>query len=135
MQPGSHQPGEEHQVIGKAHWPQHLKETVRHGFSSSRTTRSRAGPPSSPCWAGRACSPSCPSTCPSARAGCPPSLSALLLIPTVFTHLRGHHNINRVLGLTVAAVETFFMLASLFKLVGPLVTPACRRIKSRRRAC
>ena len=47
----------------------------------------------------------------------------VLLVPTLLTHLRGHHNVNRVLGLLVAGVETFFMVASLVKLVGTMVDP------------
>lgn len=53
----------------------------------------------------------------------PGVLVGVLLVPTVFTHLRGHHQINRYLGLTVAAIETFFMVASLFLLVSPLLFP------------
>ena len=53
----------------------------------------------------------------------PAILVSALLVPTVFTHLRGHFNINRVLGLSIAAVETFFMVASLLKLIHSMVTP------------
>lgn len=53
----------------------------------------------------------------------PAALVGVLLIPTALTHLRGHHTVNRVLGLTVAGVETFFMVASLLKLIGSLVDP------------
>jgi len=53
----------------------------------------------------------------------PAAIVGFLLIPTLLTHLRGHHTVNRVLGLTVAGVETFFMVASLLKLVGSLVDP------------
>ena len=47
----------------------------------------------------------------------------VLLIPTLLTHLRGHHTVNRILGLTVAGIETFFLVASLLKLVGTMVDP------------
>jgi len=53
----------------------------------------------------------------------PAVLVSVLLIPTIFTHMRGHFNVNRVLGLTVAGIETFFMVASLLKLIHSLVTP------------
>jgi len=53
----------------------------------------------------------------------PAAIVGVLLVPTLLTHLRGHHNVNRVLGLLVAAVETFFMVASLYKLVGTMVNP------------
>ncbi len=87
------------------------------------TTRSRAGRPLSPCWAGSACLPSCPNHLSFGPRWLPAALVGALLIPTVFTHMRGHHDINRILGMSVAAVETFFMLASLFLLVGPLLFP------------
>ena len=53
----------------------------------------------------------------------PAALVSVLLVPTIFTHLRGHFNVNRVLGLLVAAVETFFMVASLLKLIHSMITP------------
>jgi len=48
---------------------------------------------------------------------------AVLLVPTTLSRLRGHHTINRVLGLGVAGIETFFLIASLFKLVHTLLEP------------
>lgn len=48
---------------------------------------------------------------------------AVLLVPTLISRLRGHHTINRVLGLGVAGIETFFLVASLFKLVHSLLEP------------
>ena len=53
----------------------------------------------------------------------PAVLISVLLIPTVFSHMRGHHMVNRVLGLTVAGIETFFMVASLLKLIHSMLTP------------
>lgn len=53
----------------------------------------------------------------------PAAIILPLLLPAVGTHLRGHHTTNRVLGLIVAGVETFFLIASLLKLVGSLVSP------------
>lgn len=48
---------------------------------------------------------------------------AVLLVPTTLSRLRGHHTINRVLGLGVAGIETFFLVASLIKLVYSLLEP------------
>jgi hypothetical protein len=53
----------------------------------------------------------------------PVVIIAVLLIPTLISRLRGHHTINRVLGLGVAGIETFFLVASLFKLVHTLLEP------------
>jgi len=53
----------------------------------------------------------------------PAALVFLLLIPTLISHRRGNHTTNRALGLTVAGVETFFLVASLIKLVGSLLEP------------
>ena len=50
-------------------------------------------------------------------------LISVLLVPTLVSRLRGHHTINRVLGLGVAGIETFFLVASLFKLVHSLLEP------------
>jgi len=53
----------------------------------------------------------------------PAVLVFALLVPTLISHRRGHHTTNRALGLTVAGVETFFLVASLIKLVGSLLEP------------
>ena len=53
----------------------------------------------------------------------PAVLISVLLIPTIFSHVKGHSNINRILGLSIAGIETFFMVASLSKLVHSLLTP------------
>ena len=53
----------------------------------------------------------------------PLAMIAVLLVPTLAARLRGHHTTNRVLGLIVAGVETFFLVASLLKLVHSLVEP------------
>ncbi len=53
----------------------------------------------------------------------PAVIISVLLVPTLISRLRGHHTINRVLGLTVAGVETFFLIASLLKLVHTLIEP------------
>ena len=57
----------------------------------------------------------------------------LLLIPTLLTRRRGHHSINRMLGLTIAAVVTVFLIASLVLLIHALMTghiPASRLLLS-----
>lgn len=53
----------------------------------------------------------------------PAVIVGVLLVPTLVSRLRGHHTINRVLGLIVAGVETFFLIASLIKLVYSLLHP------------
>ena len=53
----------------------------------------------------------------------PAAIISVLLVPTLISRLRGHYNLNRVLGFTVAGVETFFLVASLIKLVGSLLEP------------
>ena len=45
------------------------------------------------------------------------SLVVLLLVPTVLTRWRGHHSVNRMLGLGVDAVVTVFLIASVGLLV------------------
>ena len=45
------------------------------------------------------------------------SLVVLLLIPTVFTRWRGHHNINRILALGIDALVTVYMIISVGLLV------------------
>ena len=51
----------------------------------------------------------------------PAAIVGVLLVPTLITRLRGHQHTNRVLGMTIAAVETFFLIASLAKLVASLL--------------
>jgi hypothetical protein len=53
----------------------------------------------------------------------PAVIVIVLLVPTLLSRMRGHHQLNRVLGLSVAGVETFFLVASLLKLIHSLVTP------------
>ena len=53
----------------------------------------------------------------------PAVIITVLLVPTLVSRLRGHHRLNRVLGLVVAGVETFFLVASLLKLIHSLVSP------------
>ena len=53
----------------------------------------------------------------------PMILISVLLIPTLISRVRGHHKTNRALGLIVAGIETFFLVASLLKLVHTLLEP------------
>ena len=53
----------------------------------------------------------------------PAVIVTVLLIPTLLSRLHGHHHINHVLGLVIAGVETFFLIASLLKLVYSLLHP------------
>jgi len=45
------------------------------------------------------------------------TIVVLLLIPTFVSRRRGHHNLNRILGLLIAGINTFFMIASLALLI------------------
>lgn len=47
-------------------------------------------------------------------------LVSLLIVPTIASHRRGHHQANHVLGLGVAGLETCFMVLSLALLVRTL---------------
>ncbi|MBV9849802.1 MAG: hypothetical protein JO250_09040 [Armatimonadetes bacterium] len=49
------------------------------------------------------------------------SLVVLLIIPTVLTRRRGHHGLNRILGLSVDVVVTAFLIVSLGLLVRALL--------------
>ena len=53
----------------------------------------------------------------------PAVIVSVLLVPTLVSRLRGLHRLNRVLGMVVAGVETFFLIASLIKLVYSLLHP------------
>lgn len=53
----------------------------------------------------------------------PAAIIVPLLLPTLLSHLRGHHKINHVMGLLVAGVETFFLVASLLKLIVSMLDP------------
>ena len=53
----------------------------------------------------------------------PAVIVGALVVPTVLARRHGHHTTNRVLGLIVAGVETFFLIASLIKLIYSLLHP------------
>ncbi len=53
----------------------------------------------------------------------PAIIVGVLVVPTFIAHQQGHHRANRVFGLLVAGVETFFLIASLIKLVDSLLEP------------
>ena len=53
----------------------------------------------------------------------PAVIVSVLLVPTLVSRLHGLHRVNRVLGMAVAGVETFFLIASLVKLVYSLLHP------------
>jgi hypothetical protein len=53
----------------------------------------------------------------------PAVIVSVLLVPTLISRLHGLHRLNRVLGMGVAGVETFFLIASLIKLVYSLLHP------------
>ena len=54
----------------------------------------------------------------------PAVIVGVLLVPTFVARLQGRHNLNRILGLIVAGVETFFLIASLIKLIYTLLHPS-----------
>ncbi len=126
----SHHPnGEEHSDIDKDRLTHHLKETVRHGVQQFQDDTEPRWPAIVALLGGVGLFAVLPQHLSFGPRWLPAAIVGPLLIPTVFAHMRGHHNVNRVLGMTVAAVETFFMLASLFLLVGPLLIPGMENHK------
>jgi hypothetical protein len=102
---------------------QRLQNTVRHGYAQFQDDTEPRWPALVALVGGAGLFGILPKALSFGPRWLPAAIVGFLLVPTVLTHLRGHHNINRVLGLTVAGVETFFMVASLLKLIGSLVDP------------
>ena len=95
-------------------------ETVRHGYQQMRDDPEPRWPAVVALLAGGGLFAALPKYLSFGPRWLPLVLVALLVVPTVFAHVKGHHNFNRYLGIGVASVETFFLLASLIKVVGSL---------------
>ena len=100
-----------------------LQDTVRHGYAQLQDDSEPRWPAIIALVAGAGLFGILPKALSFGPRWLPAAIVGFLLIPTMLTHLRGHHTINRVLGLTIAGVETFFMVASLLKLVGTMIDP------------
>ena len=107
----------------KNHGLERLQSTVKHGYAQLQDDTEPRWPAVIALVAGAGLFGVLPQYLSFGPRWLPAVIVVVLLIPTMLTHLRGHHNINRVLGLTIAAVETFFMVASLLKLIGTMVDP------------
>lgn len=108
---------------GMRHWGEHFRQTARHGYDQMRDDAEPRWPAIVALLGGVGLFGVLPTYLSFGPRWLPAVLVTILLIPTIFTHLRGHFNINRILGLVIAGVETFFMVASLLKLIHTMVTP------------
>ena len=110
------------QAVGDTmrHGGQVARETVQHGYEQIRDDPEPRWPAVVALLAGGGLFAALPKYLSFGPRWLPAALVGVLIIPTVFAHVKGHHNFNRTLGLLVAAVETFFLLASLIKVVGSL---------------
>ena len=107
----------------KPHWSRRMGETVQRRFQEFRDDAEPRWPAVVALVGGAGLFAVLPQALSFGQRWLPAAIVGVLLVPTLLTHLRGHHTINRVLGLTVAGVETFFLLASLLKLVASLLHP------------
>ena len=100
---------------------QPLQDKVRHGYAQLQDDMEPRWPAVVALIAGAGLFGVLPKVLSFGPRWLPAAIVGVLLIPTIVMHVRGHHNLNRILGLLVAGVETFFMVASLLKLIGTLV--------------
>lgn len=107
----------------REHWSRHMGEKVQARFANFRDDPEPRWPALVALAAGAGLFGVLPQALSFGDRRLPAVIVTVLLIPTLLTHLRGHHTVNRVLGLIVAGVETFFMVASLLKLVGTMLDP------------
>ena len=101
----------------------HLRDTVRQGYAQFQDDTEPRWPAVIALAAGAGLFGVLPRMLSFGPRWLPAAIVGVLLVPTLLTHLRGHHMVNRILGLAIAGVETFFMVASLLKLVGTMVDP------------
>lgn len=107
----------------KRDWPHHMQDAVRNGYQQFQDDTEPRWPAIVALVGGAGLFGILPKALSFGPRWLPATIVLALLVPTVFTHMRGHHTVNRVLGLVVAGVETFFLIASLVKLIGSLVDP------------
>ena len=100
-----------------------LENTVRHGYAQFQADTEPRWPAVVALVAGAGLFSVLPRDLSFGPRWLPAAIVGVLLVPTVVMHVRGHHTFNRILGLMVAAIETFFLIASLLKLVGTMVDP------------
>ena len=100
-----------------------LQDTVRHGYAQIQDDTEPRWPAVVALIAGAGLFGILPKALSFGPRWLPAAIVGVLLVPTVLMHVRGHHAFNRILGLLVAGVETFFMVASLLKLIGTMVDP------------
>jgi len=115
--------GQENGKSEKSQGLHRLQDTVRQGYAQFRDDPEPRWPAIVALVGGAGLFGILPQNLSFGHSWLPAAVVGVLLVPTLLTHLRGHHTVNRVLGLTVAGVETFFMVASLLKLIGSLVDP------------
>ena len=115
--------GADPQPHEKSQGLQHLQSTVRNGYAQIQDDTEPRWPAVVALVAGAGLFGVLPQNLSFGPRWLPAVIVTVLLIPTVLMHVRGRHNINRILGLMIAGVETFFMVASLVKLVGTMVDP------------
>jgi len=115
--------GADPQPHEKSQGLQRLQSTVRNGYAQIQDDTEPRWPAVVALVAGAGLFGVLPQNLSFGPRWLPAVIVTVLLIPTVLMHVRGHHNINRILGLMIAGVETFFMVASLVKLVGTMVDP------------
>ena len=115
--------GADPQLHEKSQGLQRLQSTVRNGYAQIQDDTEPRWPAVVALVAGAGLFGVLPQNLSFGPRWLPAVIVTVLLIPTVLMHVRGHHNINRILGLMIAGVETFFMVASLVKLVGTMVDP------------
>lgn len=109
---------------GRRHWGEHFRQTsLWHSYESMRDDAEPRWPAIVALLGGVGLFGVLPSYLSFGPRWLPAVLITFLLIPTIFTHAKGHFNLNRILGLLIAAIETFFMVASLSKLVHSMLTP------------
>ena len=107
----------------KPHWSRNMSDKVQQRFADFRDDSEPRWPAVIALVAGAGLFGILPRALSFGPRWLPAVIVGVLLVPTMLTHLRGHHTINRVLGLMIAGVETFFMVASLLKLIGTMVDP------------
>jgi hypothetical protein len=49
-----------------------------------------------------------------------PAVIGVFVVPTVISHQRGHHHLDRILGFTITSLETIAMIVSLLLLISAL---------------
>ena len=105
----------------KHHWSYYMSEKVRERYANFRADPEPRWPAIVGLLGGVGLFAVLPRSLSLGPRWLPAVIIVLLLLPTSLAHLRGHHTINRVMGLLVAGVETFFLIASLLKLVDSML--------------